>query len=92
MYVFFEFPASFADSAAVIRKRAEIFFAKGTATFNYWPAILLKNEPANPPYQFMLDIWALGNFLSVQILVSNAFPNFIFVLLSIIIHEVNYFH
>ena len=47
--IFFWIPASIAEAAAVIPNGAKIFFAKGTGTFINEPAILLKNEPENPP-------------------------------------------
>ena len=67
------------------------FFAKWTAIFINGPAILLNNDPTNPPDWIILDIWALESFKSVDILlllkaclaVSNnlcgkSFPLYIF--------------
>ena len=51
-----------------------MFFLKGTATFINGPANLLNNEPESPPEWIILDIWALHNFISVDILFSVAFP------------------
>ena len=44
------------EAAAVIPNRAKICFAFGTATFINGPAILLYNEPKNPPDGTVLDI------------------------------------
>ena len=59
---------------------AEIFFAKGTATFINAPANLLHNDPKNPPDWIILEIWALESFKSVDILLINAFLSFVFCL------------
>ena len=48
-------------------------FAKGTATVINRPLILLNNEPKNAEDWIILDIWALDNFISVDILFPNAF-------------------
>ena len=68
------------------------FSASGTAAFINGPANLLNNELKSPPDWIILDICVLDNFISVDILFSNAFLSLAFVLLSIMIHEVNYFH
>ena len=47
--IFFKIPATIADTAAVIPDEAKTFFANGKATFINGPAILLTNEPKNPP-------------------------------------------
>ena len=79
--IFFWIPTSIAEAAAVISNGAKIFlFAKGTATFIDGPANLLSNEPKNPPDWIILDIYVLGRSISVDILFSNAFVNFIFCL------------
>ena len=51
----------------------EYFFANGTAAFINGPANLHNIEPKNPSDWIILDIWALGNFISVGILFSIAF-------------------
>ena len=56
----------------------KIFFASGTATFINGPANLLNNDPKNPPDWIMLDIWTLESCISVDMLFSNAFLNFLF--------------
>ena len=53
---FFWIAPSIEDVAAVIPNGAKIFFASGTATFINRPAILLNNEPKNPPDRIVLDI------------------------------------
>ena len=55
-------------------------FAKGTATVINRPLILLNNEPKNAEDWISLDIWALDNFISVDILFWTAFLNFVFCL------------
>ena len=87
----FWIPGSIAEVAAVIPNGDKIFFAYATASFINGPANFLNNMLKNPPDWTILDIWALDNFISVDILFSNAFLN-LAVLLLIIIHEVNYFH
>ena len=42
-------PASNVEAVAVIPNGAEIFFAKGTATFISGPDSLLNNDPRSPP-------------------------------------------
>ena len=42
-------PASIAETAAVIPNEVKTFFAIETATFMNGTAILLNNEPKNPP-------------------------------------------
>ena len=56
------------------------FFAKGTAIFINGPAILLNNDPENPPDRIILEIWSLENFKSVDILLLKAFLTFVFCL------------
>ena len=46
---FFLSSASIVEAAAVIPNGAETFFAKGIAIFINGPAILLNNDPKNPP-------------------------------------------
>ena len=48
--------ASIAYAAAVIPNRAKMFFAKETSTFINGPAILLNNDPKNPPDRIILEI------------------------------------
>ena len=43
-------PTLITEAAAVIPDGAKTFFAKGTAAFINEPAILLNNDPKNPPY------------------------------------------
>ena len=76
--IFSWIPASIAEAAADIPNGAKIFFASRTATFINWPAVLLNSEPKN---WVILYIWALENFISVEMLFSNAFLNLVFVLL-----------
>ena len=90
--IFFYISVSTAEAAAVIPNGSKIFFAKGTTTFINGPLILVNNEPKNPPDWISLDISALDNFISVDILFWTAFVNFFFALLSIIIDVVNCFH
>ena len=90
--IFFWIPSSVAETAAVIPKGTKVFYAKVRATFINGSANLINNEPENPPDWIILDIWALESFISVDILFSNAFLEPASFLLSIIIHEVNYFH
>ena len=59
MFVFW-IPASIAEAAAVIPNGAKTFFATGIATFINGPAILLNNDPKNPPDWIILEIWALN--------------------------------
>ena len=47
--IFFWIPASITGAAAVIPNAAKILFANETATFINGPAILLNNDPKNPP-------------------------------------------
>ena len=75
--IFFWILASIAEAAAVIPNGAKIFFAIGTATFISWPADLLNNDPKNPPGLIILEIWALESFISVDLLLLNAFLNFV---------------
>ena len=86
--IFFWIPGSI---ECIIPNGAKTFFAKGIATFINWPASLLNNDPKNPPDWIILEIWALGSFMSVDILILSAFLSFV-VLLSIIIHEADLFH
>ena len=53
------------------------FFANKTATFINEPANLLNNEPKNHPGWFILNIWALDNLISVDILLSFVFLNLV---------------
>ena len=46
-HIFFWIPPSIAEAAAVTPNGANIFFAKGTATFINGPANLLSNDPKN---------------------------------------------
>ena len=79
--IFFWIPTSIAEAAAVISNGAKIvLFAKGTATFIDGPANLLSNKPKNPPDWIILDIYVLDRFISVDILFSNTFLNFVFCL------------
>ena len=64
-WIFFWIPASIAEAAAVIPNGPKIFFAKGTATFINGHAILLNNDPRNPPDWIILEMWALESFISV---------------------------
>ena len=90
--IFVWIPESIAEAAAVIHNGAKVGFANGTATFINRTAILLNNAPKNSPDWIYLNIWVLKNFISVDILSSNAFPSIVFfVLLLIIIHETNFF-
>ena len=74
----FEFNStSFAEAASIIPYGAKIFFAAGTATFINGPANLLNNKPKNHPGWIILDICALDNFKSVDILFLNAFLNLV---------------
>ena len=43
-------------------------------------AILLNNDPKNPPDWIILEIWALESFKSVDILLLKAFFSFVFCL------------
>ena len=86
--IFVWIPESVAEAEAVIHNRAKV----GFATFINRIAILLNNAPKNSPDWIYLNIWVLKNFISVDILSSNAFPSVVFfVLLLIIIHETNFF-
>ena len=67
MYFFFWIPASIAEAAAVIHNGAKTFFAKGTAIFINGPAIVLNNDPKNPPDWIILEIWDLENFISMTL-------------------------
>ena len=58
----------------------KLFFAKRIATFINEPANLLNNDPKNPPDWIILEIWALGSFKSVDILLLNTFISFVFYL------------
>ena len=51
------------------------------------PANLLNNDPKNLPDWVISEMWVLECFMSVDILLLNACPS----LLSVIIHEANYF-
>ena len=73
--IFFWIPESIAKAAAIISYLAKIFFAIINA-----PANLLNNDPKKPPDQIILEIWALESFMSVNILLLNAFLSFIFCL------------
>ena len=74
--IFFLIPASIAEAATVIPNGAKIFFAKGRATFINGPANLLNKDPKNPSDWIILEIWALENFKSVDILLLKAFLTF----------------
>ena len=50
--ILFYVHASIAEAAAIIP-----IFANGTANFFNGPAILLNNEPKNPPNWIILDTW-----------------------------------
>ena len=54
--------------------------AKGTATFINGPANLLNDDPKNPPDWIISEIWALESFMLVDIMLLNAFLNFVFYL------------
>ena len=54
--IFFLMSASIAYAAAIIPNRAKMFFAKETSTFINGPAILLNNDPKNPPDRIILEI------------------------------------
>ena len=56
------------------------FFANGTATFINGPANLLNNDPKNPPDCITLEIRASETFMSVNILLLNAFLSYVFYL------------
>ena len=86
--IFFWIPASIAEAADVIPKGAKIFFVNGTATFINGPANLLNNDPKNPSDWTILEMWALESFISIDLLLLNALN----VLLSVMIHETDYFH
>ena len=60
-------PASIAEAAAVIPSGGKVFFAKITATFINGPANLLNYDPKNSKDWIILEIWALGSFMSVEI-------------------------
>ena len=64
---FFWIPASIAEAVAVTPNGAKTFFAKGIATLINGPAILLNNDPKNPPDWIILEIWALESFKSVDV-------------------------
>ena len=81
--MYFRITVSIAEAAALI---------PGAATLINGPAILLSNESKNYLDWIILDICLLESFISVDMLFSNAFSSIFFVLLSIIIHEVNFFH
>ena len=49
MLLFFLIPPSIAEEAALIPNGTTIFFASETAYFINESAILLNNEPKNPP-------------------------------------------
>ena len=49
----------------------QYFLAKGTATVINRP----DNDPKNPPGRIILEIWGLESFISVDILLLNAFLN-----------------
>ena len=57
IFFLFWIPAWIAEAAAVIPKGAQIFFAKGTATFIKGPANLLNNDPKNFPHWIILGIY-----------------------------------
>ena len=78
--LFFLIPASIAEAAAVISNGAKMFFAKETVTFTNGSANLINKDPYNPPEWIILENWALESFMSVNILVLNAFLSFIFCL------------
>ena len=88
IYVFFCIPASNAEAAAVIPNGAK----KETAIFINGPADLLNKDPKNPPDLIILLICALESFMSTDVLLLKACLSFDFVLPSIIIHVVNYYH
>ena len=92
MYFFSWIPASIAEAVVVIPNGAKTFFAKGIAVFINGPANLVNNDPKNPPDWVILEIGTLESFKSVDILLLKHFLLLFFVLLSIIIHVVNYFH
>ena len=46
---FFLIPVLIAEAVALIPNGAKTFFAKRTAIFINGPAILLNNDPKNPP-------------------------------------------
>ena len=76
--ILFWIPASTAVAAAGIPNWTKKFFGNGTATYFNGPAILVNNEPKNPPDWIILEIWVLGNFMSADILFSNAFLKLVF--------------
>ena len=61
---FFKIPASIAEAATVIPNEAETIFAKETTNFINGPPNLLNNDLAKPPDWFILEIWALGFYIS----------------------------
>ena len=71
--IFFWIPALIAEAGAVPNEEF-LMESKyyGTATFVNGPAILLNKEPQSPPDWI---IWVLYNFISIDILFSNAFLN-----------------
>ena len=76
--IFFWVRESVAYAAAVIPIEAKIFFVNGTAGLINEPAIFLYNEPKIPPDWAILDICVLNNFISTDILFSNAFLSLVF--------------
>ena len=61
-------------------KQLFLFLMELTATFISGPASLLNNDPKNPPDWIILEIWALESFMSIDILLLNAFLSFAFCL------------
>ena len=76
-YFFLWIPASIYEAGAVIPDGAKTFFAKRTTTLINGTANLLNNEPKHPPEGIILEIWALENFISVDMFFSTAFLNLV---------------
>ena len=90
-------PASAADVAAVNPKGINALFANGLTTFFIKGNLVFNKGPSNlskkPPHWIILLICALEKFISADVLLLNAFLIFVFfVLLSLIIHVLNYYH
>ena len=79
-YIFLWIHVKIAEAAAVIPNGTKTCFAKGIATFINGPANLRNNDPKNPLDWTILEMWALQNFKSVDILLLNALLSFVFCL------------
>ena len=80
LFFFFDFLYQLLKQQLLFLMELKYFFAKETATPIYATANLPNNHPENPSDWIILEFWALESFISFDILLLNAFLNFVFCL------------